>query len=69
MGSDFKARIFTSWQTFVSGAVGAVATLLVNYGINISDPAKKQASDFIVAGTLLALGYFSKDANKSGKPE
>ena len=64
--SQLKAHLITSWKTTVTGFVSGLAVIVANYGVTVSPEAQTKLSTLIVAAGLALIGFFSKDANKSG---
>lgn len=57
---------FTSWKTSIAGVVGAIVVLLNSWGVIVITPEQQGT---IIAFILLVIGWFAKDANKTGTPQ
>lgn len=62
-----KEFLLRNWKTSAAGLVTGFATLLVNYGIDLSPAAQAKLTELIMAAGITLIGFFSKDGNVSGK--
>ena len=51
-----------NWKTTVTALIGAVASLAAHFGFNLGP----EVQTVIVTVTMLVLGFFAKDATKTG---
>jgi len=65
----FVEVLLKSWRTTAVGIVTGLATLLVNYGIEISPDAQQKLTEVIIGLGVTLLGVFGKDGNVSGTKE
>lgn len=65
----FVEILLKSWRTTAVGLVTGLATLLVNYGVEISPEAQQKLTEVIVGLGVMLLGIFGKDGNVSGTKE
>lgn len=65
----FVELLLKSWRTTAVGLVTGLATLLVNYGVEISPDAQQKLTEVIIGLGVMLLGFFGKDGNVSGTKE
>lgn len=65
---QLKAHLLTSWKTTVTGFISGLAVIVAQFGVAVSPAAQTKISTWVVAAGLALIGFFSKDANKSGQP-
>lgn len=63
---QLKAHLITSWKTTVTGLVSGFSAIFAQYGVDISPAGQTRFSTWIMAAGLILIGFFSKDANKTG---
>lgn len=51
-----------NWKTTVTALVGAIASLLAQFGFDLGP----EIQTVIVSITVLVIGFFAKDASKTG---
>ena len=55
-----------SWKTTVTAVITSIVMLLNTFGVVDIPPNVK---DGLIVTALFFIGWFAKDANKTGKPE
>ena len=51
-----------NWKTTVAAVVGAIASLVSHFGLNLGP----EVQGVIITLTMLVIGYFTQDADKTG---